>query len=411
MNSRRFRLISIGICGYIQIILYNGIIKHFGLQLHILETLRPFLPEFFLSIYLIGWLISKKSYLKKPVHLGMWLLAVCIMSFFNAPNGTAILSAVRDLLEPCLFLITLSTIFLNDYEKNKLNNMIEKVFMIFVIVGVYFAVIQRLNGSQWTSTYFAGYPVWGVDTESGIRVTSGSFGFKVLGTTASAETFGFYNMLALILILFSNRKVLLKVIIIVLTFLNMYYSGMKTALLIAVLVLYIYLMNKQGKNMRVVLKIGSLLILSCLFYYMTFVLSDWEDSSFYARLVLWKTLFSKENLINLIFPMNMYFYSAKAGNTGIISFWDNSYFYLMFSTGVVGLLLFISNLWEKSRTLRRINDNNMINCGNMIILSIVLSSISTCIFLGRNYVAIAIVIICIRASNAARNRWTDLNRS
>ncbi|MBS7210349.1 MAG: O-antigen ligase family protein [Lachnospiraceae bacterium] len=410
MISTRYKLIKIGLCGYILIILYNGIIKHIGLQISILETIRPFLPEFFLVIYLIGWLLSKKSYRKKPVYLSMWLIVVSLTSLFNVPSLVTILSTYRDLLEPCLFLITLSTINLNDCEKTKLIKMIEKIFMVFVLIGIYFAIIQRINGSQWTAIYFAGRPIWGVDSESGLRISSGSFGFKVLGTTASAETFGFYNMLALIIIIFLNKNLFLKFIFIAVSFINIYLSGMKTALLVAILALYIFIMNKRSKIARIMVKVGSVIILFGIFYYMVFVLSEWEDSSFYARLVLWKSLLSKENLINLIFPMNMYFYSAKSGNTGIISFWDNSYFYFMFSTGVFGMLLFVSNIWEKSRVLRKLN-KGMINCGNMIILSLALSSISTCLFLGRNYIAIAIIIVCIQSSCMQINDEVDLNRS
>lgn len=410
MKLIRYKLIKIGLCGYIIIILYNGIIKHIGLQISIIETIRPYLPEFFLLVYFIGWLISKKVYRKKPVYLSLWLIVVSLMSLFNVPNFLAILSAFRDLLEPCFFLITLSTINLNELEKTKLIKAIERIFLIFVFVGIYFAIIQRVNGSQWTSVYFAGYPIWGVDLESGLRISSGSFGFKVLGTTASAETFGFYNMSALILILFSNKKLFLKITIIVLSFINVYLSGMKTALLVAILVLYIFTMNRYGKTARMMVKVGSAILLIGIFYYMVFVLSDWEDSSFYARLVLWESLLLKENMINLIFPMNMFFYSAKAGNTGIISFWDNSYFYFMFSTGIIGILLFISNIREKLEKVRRLN-NGMINSGSMIILSIALSSISTCLFLGRNYMAIAIIIICIQSSCMQVNDEVGFKRS
>lgn len=410
MKSLRYKLIRTGLCGYIIIILYNGIIKHIGLQIGVIETIRPYLPELFLLVYFIGWLISKKSYRKKPVYLSMWLIVVFFISLINVPNLLSMLSAFRDLLEPCFFLITLSTINLSEYEKTKLIKALERIFVIFVFVGIYFAIIQRVNGSQWTSIYFAGHPIWGVDTESGLRISSGSFGFKVLGTTASAETFGFYNMLALILILFSKKKSALKMVIIVFSFINMYLSGMKTALLVAILVLYIYLMNRHCKTAKMLIKAGSLVLLIGVFYYMVFVLNDWEDSSFYARIVLWKSLLSKENLINLFFPMNMFYYSAKAGNTGIISFWDNSYFYFMFSTGILGLILLISNIRERLRTLRRLNQNS-INCGSMIILSIALSSISTCLFLGRNYIAIAIIIICIQSSFRQVNDELGFNRS
>lgn len=177
----------------------------------------------------------------------------------------------------------------------------------------------------------------------------------------------------------------------------MYCSGMKTAILVAILVMYIYLTYRYGKKARLIVKIGFVLIMVGLFYYMVFVLSDWEESSVYARLVLWKSLLSKENLINLFIPTKAFFYSAKAGNKGIISFWDNSYLYFAYSTGIVGLAMLVNLLNSKVKALYKIC-GDMINAGSMVLLSILLSGLSTCLFLGRNYLAIAIIYVCIMAS-------------
>lgn len=397
MNIRRISLLLIGICGYVQVILYNGIIKHLGLCVSSIEGVRPFLPEFFLIVYLVGWIISEKQYKKNIVMFIFWLIAVCVMSIISAPSITAILSAIRDLLEPCLFLITLSTMKLTNKEKKKLVDLLENSLIIFVLIGAYFAISQKINDPQATAMYFTGHSVWGVDVEDGIRMSTGAFGFKVLGTTASAETFGFYNMFAIIVVLFSRKRRIVKIAITVFSFVNMYCSGMKTAILVAILVMYIYLTYRYGKKARLIVKIGFVLIMVGLFYYMVFVLSDWEESSVYARLVLWKSLLSKENLINLFIPTKAFFYSAKAGNKGIISFWDNSYLYFAYSTGIVGLAMLVNLLNSKVKALYKIC-GDMINAGSMVLLSILLSGLSTCLFLGRNYLAIAIIYVCIMAS-------------
>ena len=93
-------------------------------------------------------------------------------------------------------------------------------------------------------------------------------------------------------------------------------------------------MSRFGKQIKLFAKLGSAILLLALFYYMTFVLSDWEDSSVLQRLILWKSLVDSGYGMNIIIPTNLFFFSAKAGNTGIISFWDNSYLYLIFSSGI-----------------------------------------------------------------------------
>lgn len=392
-KSSNFILEKIGIFGYIFILLFNGVIKHIGLSILFLEQVRPYLPEMFMFLIIVGWIVSKKYIKKIDFFFMFWIITVMLLSTSNIPSANSVLSAIRDLLEPFVLLFVISSRRISTVQKNDIDLMVERLFALFILIGIAYAVVQRINGSVWTSIYFAGHQVWGVDTISGIRVTSGSFGFKVLGTTASAETFGFYNMLAIIVVLFSNHfKKMTKTVLVCVAFVSIFFSGMKTALIVAILIVYICLMGKFGKQIKLFTKIGSAVLLLSLFYYMTFVLSDWEDSSFLQRLILWQSLGDDGYGINMIIPMNMFFFSAKAGNTGIISFWDNSYLYLMFSTGIIGLIMSINMIYQKVKLISYIN-RSWLNVDGVILLSLALCSISTCLFLGRNYIAVALIII------------------
>lgn len=392
-KSSNFILEKIGIFGYISVLLFNGIIKHIGLSIHFLEQIRLYLPEMFMFLIILGWIISKKYIKKIDLFFMFWIIIVMILSTSNIPSANSVLSAIRDLLEPFVLLFVISTRRISTVQRNDIDLMIERLFAFFILIGIAYAVIQRINGSVWTSIYFTGHQVWGVDTISGIRVTSGSFGFKVLGTTASAETFGFYNMLAIILVLFSNHfKKVTKTVLVGIAFVSIFFSGMKTALIVAILIVYICLMNKFGKQIKLFTKLGSVVLLLALFYYMTFVLSDWEDSSILQRLILWQSLGDGGYGINMIIPMSMFFFSAKAGNTGVISFWDNSYLYLMFSTGIIGLYLSVNLIYQKVKLISHIK-RSWLNADGVILLSLALCSASTCLFFGRNYIAVALIII------------------
>ena len=392
-KSSNYIFEKIGIFGYVAGLLFNGIIKHIGLSISILERIRPFLPEVFMVLILVGWIVSKKYIKKIDFFFMFWVVSVMLFSTSNIPSANSVLSAIRDLVEPFVLLFVISSRRITTVQKKDIDLMLERLFAVFILIGITYAVVQRINGSVWTSIYFAGHQVWGVDTISGIRVTSGSFGFKVLGTTASAETFGFYNMLAMIVVIFSNNfKKFTKIVFVSTAFINIFFSGMKTAFIVAILIVYICFMSRFGKQIKLFAKLGSAILLLALFYYMTFVLSDWEDSSVLQRLILWKSLGDSGYGMNILIPTNLFFFSAKAGNTGIISFWDNSYLYLIFSSGIVGLILSINMIYQKVKMIAYKN-RSWLNVDGIIALSLALCSISTCLFLGRNYVAVALVII------------------
>lgn len=184
-KSSNYIFEKIGIFGYVAVLLFNGIIKHIGLSISILERIRPFLPEVFMVLILVGWIVSKKYIKKIDFFFMFWVVSVMLFSTSNIPSANSVLSAIRDLVEPFVLLFVISSRRITTVQKKDIDLMLERLFAVFILIGITYAVVQRINGSVWTSIYFAGHQVWGVDTISGIRVTSGSFGFKVLGTTAS----------------------------------------------------------------------------------------------------------------------------------------------------------------------------------------------------------------------------------
>lgn len=56
-KSSNFILEKIGIFGYISILLFNGVIKHIGLSILFLEQVRPYLPEMFMFLIIVGWIV------------------------------------------------------------------------------------------------------------------------------------------------------------------------------------------------------------------------------------------------------------------------------------------------------------------------------------------------------------------
>lgn len=395
-----YYLLTIGIGGYFLTILFNGYLRHIGLSIPVIGMLRPYLPEMFMLLILLAWLLSGSGIEKYDLCFWVYVLAVCGLSLFtSAYSLQAVLGTIRDLLEPFILISMVSCMWLEADEVDGLMKLIRNIFGIFVIAGFACALVQRYMGWEWTSRFFAGYSFYGTNADESLRIAHSWLGFKSLGTTASAESFGFYNGFAILYILFFGyKKRPVNIGLIALALGSILLSGMKTPLLIsAVLIFAAVFLPKHGQT-SFAGKLGIVVVGATAFVSLVFVQGSWTESSVYSRLVLWKQLFTAENAMNLIVPHNVYNFSAMAGNTGVLSFWDNAYLYLAFSLGIGGVLLAFIMLQDKYRKIMA-NEKNKFILYTYVFLA--LAGLTTCIFLGRCVLCTVFIIIGLRYARAA----------
>ena len=258
---------------------------------------------------------------------------------------------------------------------------------LFTVIGLQFSIYQRSIGWQGISKYFAGYSFFGVNDKESLRVINGWLGLRSLGTTGSSETFGFYSGLAIIIFLcygFKNKK--LNFALITISIMNILLSGLKTPLVSCAIILFLAVTYKKGYKsgwIRIIFACGLGLTVTI---YTINSRGTWEDSSLYQRLILWSELFRAEHLVNIIAPVNILKYSSGTDSTGIISFWDNSFFYILFSTGIYGFIAIIHRfkvLYQRACEA----------AVKYIIIYMALSGITTCIFFGRNFISVAMIVL------------------
>lgn len=391
-------LLEVGIGGYLLAILFNGYLMHLGLTAHLIETIRPFLPECFILFILFAWILSRPRIMLIDLQLWLYLLFVCALGLTRIPSAHSILSVVRDYLEPLILLTVVSSFKITELEKEKLFRLIGKVFALFIVIGFFFSVRQKLMGWQWTSEYFAGYAVWGVDKNASIRVSNGWMGFKVLGTTGSAETFGFYSAYAILFLLYNGfRRKPLNYILVIMAGINLFLSGMKTPMLIILMILFATLVLPRRKKMGVFGMVLMVIFGAGIFLYMIMDAGAWTETSVYLRLILWQDLLDLRHMINLLIPRNIFQYSDGAGNVGITGFWDNSYLYIMFSTGVLGLVLLLQCIVRRYKIITRVEKNKFTQ---YTMLYLALSSLTTCIFFGRNVITTLFLVLGLSTAAA-----------
>lgn len=393
----RYIFLFIGISGYILSILFNGYLRHQGLTYRLLQDIRPYLPEIFMSFIIVAWIISGIKLKKEDFRMWSILIVICFAGILTSPTIESVFSVIRDLIEPFILLGILSSIQLNDIEYSNIMKLIRNVFAIFVLFGIIFAIQQRIMGWEGISEYFAGYSFWGVNKEESLRVVDGWLGIRSLGTTGSSETFGFYNAFAIILFIYYGfRKKIANITIIVIAIVNILLSGLKTPLLIAVLCIFITVFLPNRKKMKLFSKVLICLIGIIMCCYMVLSSGTWTESSLFERLILWRSLLNFSRLINILFPYNVFSYSAEGGISGVYSTWDNTFLYLLFSIGIIGFVsvaMLLKNKWKRILSYR---ENNYIT---YLLFFIILSSITTCLFFGRNCISVGFIIIGIMDSN------------
>lgn len=398
-------LMECGICGYLLTVLFNGYLMHLGLSIDLIQILRPYIPEFFMMLVILAWLITKPKLLTVDLQYWVYILIVCALSVGSINSVNSVLAVVRDFFEPMIMLSIISVYGFSHRERTRVLSLILYIFTFFVVVGCYFAIHQKIMGESWTGVYFAGYTFWGVDTVASVRLSSGWLGFKALGTVGSAETFGFYNAFVIIYLLYYGyRYKMVNVALIVVAVVNVLCSGMKTPLLMILVILFAAVFFPNRKKMDVFGRLSVVVVAMVIFLCMIADGGDWTETSMYARLMNWQELLQGEHWINLLVPQNLFGYSSGAGNSGVTGFWDNAYFYVAFSTGFVGLFLFIRCLLARYRLIESTEQNKFMAYS---LLFLAMSSITTCVFFGRNVITTMFMVFGIHTAVAIRGAKND----
>lgn len=386
------------ICGYLICVLFYGFIIHIGLSISLVNSIRVFLPELFLMVSCFKWIFKTPKISKDMVYLLVIFIIVSILSITTIKTMKSVLFIIRDLLIPMLMLAVCSSCPLSEEKLNKIFKHIRFIFILFIVVGVFFGMLQQKLGWEWTSEYFAGYSFYGVNKDASLRIFHGTFGFCVLGTTGSSVNFGFYNALAcLFMMYYGIRKKWINLILILLSVYNIIISGNKTALLgISILFLVKIVLPRKG-NFKTIFKCIIILIVGIFFIWLITYGNDSLGASMVQRLILWKELFTEKYILNLIIPHNLFFFSSGSDNSGIIDFWDNGYFYYAFSMGISGLILYSLCIYKRWKYIKRYENNTYIT---YLLIFLLLASFSTCVFFGRCIITYSMIMIGLMYSRS-----------
>lgn len=393
-----YLLVSISVIGYLSILLFYGFLRHIGLKNAFIEKISPFMAESFLLLIVFAWLLDGANIRKIWISFITYLIMVALVSILTAPTIKSVLLTVRNVLLPIMMLVCLSELHLSSSQIKKLMRRVRVIFVVFTIIGFIFANIQFTLGWEWTSKFFAGYSFWGTNEDQTVRIVQGWFGFNVLGTMGNAAIFGFYNGIAILIYLFyAFRRKIFNLLLISLSFYNILLSGNKTALLaIAILIFFKFLLSFSWKDKKLLFMI----ILPFIILLVGIIFLIFRDGKFFytfqMRLELWGELLSNEDYaMNIIFPHNLFYFSAGAGNTGLISFWDNAYLYLLYSIGIVGIIFFLFVIFSTIKKIRAKTNNKFIL---YLMMYLAAGALTTCVFFGKNIMTLCMIFLGLFAA-------------
>lgn len=380
-------LILIGIIGYLFILLFNGIIMHFGLSFTFIENIRPILPEFFLLFLLLGRFLNDKILSINFFVNIMYFALVLVLSYDNF-SVDKFLITLRNFYIPFFAMQILMYVKISFPNFKNFNRILFNVLALFAIVGSIFSTMQQFLGWEWMSIFFQGYTSRGDAGE--VRIVWSSFNtLRTLGTTGDSTTFGLYSAMSIVLFLFLLKRKM-SVFLSFLSLVSIFNSGNKTALLLALLTFFIYIILKLLKMKN---KLYALVFIAFCFFVSVFALyllintfSNFFESML-ERFRVWSEIFTEENTSNLLLPHTVYDFSSFGDSGGNTTIWDNSFLFLLFSFGFVGFILFIIPFYKVVLKLKKIYFIKI------IVIFMLFAMFTTNVFVGRNISGFVMILL------------------
>lgn len=393
------KIIELSILMYFITIFFYGILIKLTFNNSFMFKLKSVLAEFFLILIIIAILIKEisKGIYKKELNIITfisYIIIIMIINLYSMPNIRSINLFIRDIFIPVLV-----SFFI--YQANLSKTIIKKIIMnllkisiYFVVIGFILAILQYNNGLEWSSKFYTGYSFYGFDEVSKIKINNTLSGvFRVPSITGSSATFGFYNVLVTIILLNFGKRNILKIIVLGMAFVNIILSTNKTALILFIIILGLYLIKDISKSLKIVIVC---ILFSFIIIVISILIRNNSDIFFSLeeRIDLWICIFKENFNYKVLIPLNLYSFSA--GGQGFTSVWDNTFLYVLFALGPIGLGLLITNIITNYVKAKQSEYKNTIIC---LIIVFTIGSFTTNLSNGRCFFNIYFILIPLLLDN------------
>lgn len=355
---------ALNLClAYIIYVFLYGIVVKFTVSNSALFSIKTYVPETILVLITMlgilknGMKIKNYSFMLLIYSAIIFVINLCMYGF----NEQA-MYCIRDIYIPMLFFCFAMMMTVSDKGMQVFSVRLTRFFKIYLAVGLLLAVIQQIKGWEWSSIFYVGYPFYGQDSASKIKIAHNLGLLRAPSLSGNFATFGYYCLIAAIFIDAYSNTIWKKIFWDIIALACMVLATNKSAIVAFAIVLLLRTTvdlrkkSDQLNNLIIVFIIGLICVTTLL------IVGDNSDGtniliSVFARFDVWKDIFEDVSFTEAIVPYKQFTYGS--GIEGSLGFWDNTYLYSIFTQGVVGTLLWM-NLLRRSYRSRMSKGNIMV---------------------------------------------------
>ena len=333
---------------YFALIFFYGILIKVTIAHDLLFRLKTYLPEAALAAAALLSFGGKGEGGVKGVSafalLGaLYFAAVAAVNLSLHGATKQFFYTVRDMLLPLFAGVLLGCRRFDGPSLDRFFRRLVRLGEAYLLFGAVLGVLQTAYGLEWTCNFYTGYPFYGVDPYSKVRVTHAMGVLRVPGLTGNHVSFSYYAIFSMLLILCDAKATRLKraaamllCAVILVTTVN------KTGIVIFGVIALHHALHRQGPWVK-----ASAFPLALSLGIGVLLLDERMEASLFStleRIANWRYLAQAVHPAELLFPYNMIPYAA--GATGITSFWDNTYLYCLCAFGILGSV-FVAGLFAR----------------------------------------------------------------
>lgn len=401
VKRREKQILFLCIC-YFMYVFFYGIIVKITISNNLLFQIKTYIPEVLLLVIMIECVMQGKLHIKKATfYLLTYSILVFIFNLFSFGLNEQALYLVRDIYIPLFAFSFIIEANITEHGTEYFFNKIIPLLKIYLILGLTLAVIEQIRGWEWTSQFYTGYSFYGQDPYSKVKIAHNLGLLRAPSLSGNFATFGYYCLIADIIIRSRTKTTWKRLLWDVVALVCMVLATNKSAVVVFAVIIILggtsAIRSKSARLNKFIIA-G---VIAIVLVYSVWLFGDNSDGSSYLtglfqRFDVWDQLIDQVTWPEMLFPYRQFSYGT--GAEGAIGFWDNTYFYFLFTQGVVGAALWFVILKDRYKNGMQAKDETIRLAVYYMTIAFLVLGITVNVTQGRGFFSLYLVFLGIARS-------------